>query len=184
MPGGYMLNGGYVAPTLIFIASLFGVLALGIAIGRKARSGTRLQLLLAWLLALVMLPPWILALASDGDIFGVVTIARYALAIPALGALWWLWRAVRAFKARRPALARLPRKPWLLVLGALALFGLVEYLSQHRYDFDFPLNDNVASMVFMAAAALLLAGGIWALRSSLRWLRLAGPGSIDPATRR
>ena len=179
-----MLNGAYVAPTLLFIAALFGVLALGIAIGRKARSGTRLQLLLAWLLALVLLPPWILALASDDDIFGVVRIARYALAVPALGAVWWLWRAVRAFKARRPALAPLPRKPWLLVLGALALFGLEEYLARHRYDFDVPLNDGVASLVLMAAAVLLLAGSAWALHSSLRWLRLAGPGSAAPTARR
>ena len=70
-----MLNGDYVAPALIFIAVLFGVLVLGLVVGKLARPGSRRQLLLAWLLALILLPPWLLALTADGDIFGVVTIA-------------------------------------------------------------------------------------------------------------
>lgn len=179
-----MLNGDYVAPALIFIAVLFGVLVLGLVVGKLARPGTRRQLLLAWLLALILLPPWLLALTADGDIFGVVTIARYALAIPAVAALWWLRRSIRAFKARHPALPPLPRKPWLLVILALALFGLLDYLSRHRYDAAIALNDTIASMVFIGAAALLLAGCVWALRSSIRWLRLAGPGSATASPRR
>lgn len=179
-----MLNGDYVAPSLIFIAALFGVLVLGLVAGRLARRGTRLRLLLAWLLALILLPPWILALTADGDIFGVVLIARYALAIPALGALWWLRHSIRAFKTQRPALAPLPRKPWLLVFLALALFGLLDYLSRHSYDSAAWLNDTIASMVFICAAVLLLAGCVWALRSSIRWLRLAGPGSATANPRR
>lgn len=179
-----MLNGDYVAPALTFIAVLFGVLVLGIAIGKLARRGTRLQLLLAWLLALILLPPWILILTANDDIFGVVLIGRYALAIPALGALWWLHRSIRAFKEQRPALAPLPRKPWLLVLVALALFGGLDYLSRNPYDTTGSLNDTIASMVFIGAAALLLAGCVWALRSSIRWLRLAGPGSATASPRR
>lgn len=179
-----MLNGDYVAPALTFIAILFGVLALGIVMGKLARRGTRLQLLLAWLLVVILLPPWILMLTADGDIFGVVLIGRYALAIPALGALWWLRHSIRAFKTLRPALPPLPRKPWLLVFLALALFGLLDYLSRHRYDVAFRLNDTIASMVFIGAAALLLAGCVWALRSSIRWLRLAGPVSATASPRR
>lgn len=179
-----MLNGDYVAPALTFIAALFGVLILGFVAAKLARPGTRRQLLLAWLLTLILLPPWLLVLTAGDDIFGVVTIARYALALPALAALWGLRRSIRAFKARHPALPPLPRKPWLLVALALALFGLLDYLSRHRYDAALALNDTIASMVFIGAAALLLAGCVWALRSSIRWLRLAGPGSATAGPRR
>ncbi len=179
-----MLNGDYVAPALTFIAALFGVLILGFVAAKLARPGTRRQLLLAWLLTLILLPPWLLVLTAGDDIFGVVTIARYALALPALAALWGLRRSIRAFKARHPALPPLPRKPWLLVALALALFGLLDYLSRHRYDAALALNDTIASMVFIGAAALLLAGCVWALRSSIRWLRLAGPGSATAGLRR
>ncbi|WP_445656766.1 hypothetical protein [Achromobacter sp. NCFB-sbj8-Ac1-l] len=184
MLGGYMLNGDYVAPALTFIAALFGVLILGFVAAKLACPGTRRQLLLAWLLTLILLPPWLLVLTAGDDIFGVVTIARYALALPALAALWGLRRSIRAFKARHPALPPLPRKPWLLVALALALFGLLDYLSRHRYDAPIALNDTIASMVFIGAAALLLAGCVWALRSSIRWLRLAGPGSATAGPRR
>lgn len=179
-----MLNGGYVAAALFFIAALFGVLVVGLAAGWRAGRGSRPQLVLAWLLALVLVPPWLLALAADGDIFGVVLISRYALALPALAALWWLRRSIRLFTGRRPGLARLPRAPWLLVLAAVLLFSLLHYWSGHRYDYSFDINDTTTSMVFVVASALLVAGCVWALRSSIRWLRLAGPGSAAAVSRR
>lgn len=179
-----MLNGGYVAAALLLIAALFGVLVAGLVAGWRAGRGSRPQLVLAWLLALVLLPPWLLALAADGDMFGVVLISRYALALPALAALWWLLRCIRVFTAQRPGLAPLPRLPWLLVLGAALLFGLLGHWSRHRYDYPFDLDDTITSMVFILAWSLLVAGCVWALRSSIRWLRLAGPGSAAEVSRR
>nr|WP_313656784.1 hypothetical protein [Achromobacter ruhlandii] len=184
MPGGYMLNGGYVAAALLFIAALFGVLVVGLVAGWRAGRGSRLQLVLAWLLALALLPPWLLALAADGDIFGVVLISRYALALPALAALWWLRRSIRLFTGLRPGLERLPRTPWLLLLAAVLLYSLLGYWSGHRYDYSFDINDTITSMVFIVATGLLVAGCAWALRSSIRWLRLAGPGSVAGVARR
>ena len=59
-----MLNGGYVAAALLFIAALFGVLVIGLVVGWRAGRGSRPQLVLAWLLAVVLVPPWLLALTA------------------------------------------------------------------------------------------------------------------------
>ncbi|WZB76265.1 hypothetical protein WJ972_10805 [Achromobacter insuavis] len=142
MPGGYMLNGGYVAAALLFIAALFGVLVIGLAVGARAGRGSRPQLVLAWLLALLV-PPWLLTLTASGDIFGVVLISRYALALPALAALWWLRRSIRAHRpaagagtAAAHTLATAGRgaavqPPGLLVRSSLRLF--VRYQRHHYF---------------------------------------------------
>lgn len=178
-----MLNGGYVAAALLFIAALFGVLVIGLVVGWRAGRGSRPQLVLAWLLAVVLVPPWLLALTASGDIFGVVLISRYALALPALAALWWLRRSIHTFTGQRPGLERLPRAPWLMLLAAVLLYSLLGYWSGHRYDYSFDINDTITSMVFIIATGLLVAGCTWALRSSIRWLRLAGPGSAAEVSR-
>ena len=144
-----MLNGGYVAAALLFIAALFGVLVIGLVVGWRAGRGSRPQLVLAWLLAVVLVPPWLLALTASGDIFGVVLISRYALALPALAALWWLRRSIHAFTGQRPGLERLPRAPWLMLLAAVLLYSLLGYWSGHRYDYSFDINDTITSMVFI-----------------------------------
>ncbi|NMU93320.1 hypothetical protein HGQ98_28120 [Achromobacter ruhlandii] len=90
----------------------------------------------------------------------------------------------RLVTGRAAGWERGPRTPWLLLLAAVLLYSLLGYWSGHRYDYSFDINDTITSMVFIVATGLLVAGCAWALRSSIRWLRLAGPGSVAEVARR